>query len=71
MAEISDRELVLELCRRLGLTRVPRDQMWLGGNQFDEQPNEIVIGEGGEGYCGFYCAFSFDGDKLTGHSCLE
>ena len=74
---MSDRELVLELARRLGLKETShkqyKEQIGLRPDQYVCTDESIIFGEG-EGYGGFVVAFCFredDPDKLANHSCWE
>jgi len=63
---MTDRELVLELCKRLGLTETKSDA-WVGDHQYIDRGDSIFVGSG-ESCAAEYIAFDFDEDgKLTGH----
>lgn len=73
---MKDRELVLELCSRLGLVKYKEDiehirYNLLHQNEFIIRSNEIIIGEG-DGYGGFMVKFTFDDNgKLVKHGVWE
>ncbi len=67
---MTDRELVLELCKRLKLTEGPVVQRWPRSDAYYNTEDRIVIGTG-VGYGEFYAQFNFDGDKLVSHGVWE
>jgi hypothetical protein len=73
---MTDKELVLELCKRLGLEQNddPGSDRYIidspGPNRYIVDSNKITIGEG-IGYNDFCVNFNFDGDKLINHGVWE
>ena len=65
---MNDRELVLELCKRLNLkpcTLRGQEIPYLG--EYIERPRGISIRSNGA-FLGFFTEFVLDGDKLVGNS---
>jgi len=68
---MTDKELVLELCKRLNLKETTTSKRGIPGHkEYCQEPKSIVLGAG-EGHMFFFTCFDFDGDKLVGHGVWE
>ncbi len=67
---MTDRELVLELCKRLKFTEAPASQWSPRSDEYCRTEDRITIGAG-VGYMHFYIMFNFEGDKLINHGVWE
>lgn len=70
---MTDRDLVRELCKRLGLKKTGSVGTGTpcGADEYLDDGEYIIIGQG-DGYSGFQVSFTFDdADRLKGHTVFE